>query len=235
MAKVLLDLLRRICPEARPVRFGTFEPMQNRLETGTDEPFVEMWSDLSQVEWGDSFFWTAKAPCFGGWIFFPDQREQYDSKRVNPGVLSLSFDGSILHVNRRWYETVVTLFTEIAQTFDAFYALGYVQRDVIVHRGKIWLDGRSESGPILPGRWWMGLSPTPTWLAWFGEWYARELEPFLTTAAAIRTPEGIFLRLGPEPLDRDQLREVFPSLPPYLLVQQAGAEYKPAEKLPNWI
>ena len=54
-ATTLLLLLRKVCPEALPTRFGTFEPLQHRLDSN-DESFLKMWEEVSNVEYGDLFF-----------------------------------------------------------------------------------------------------------------------------------------------------------------------------------
>src|SRR5262249_25629527 len=232
-AKALLDVIRRVCPAARPTRFGAFEPLQSRLEPGIDQPFIAMWNDACHIPWGDSFFWKAASPCYGGSVFFPDQRDEYKPERVSRAVrLSMDFDGRKLHEDTQWCEAVVSLFIEIAQTLNAFYALGHVQRGAIAQRGSIWFDNHTEASPILAGKWWMGLSPTPTWLGWFGGWYAHALEPVLAKVATHQGGQGIFLRLGPEPMDREQLSGIFPRLPADLLVEQVGPEYQPAQQLP---
>jgi len=235
-AKALLDVIRHVCPAARPTRFGAFEPLQRRLEPGIDQPFIAMWKDACHIPWGDSFFWKAASPCYGGSVFFPDQRDQYQPKRVSRAVrLSMDFDGRKLYEDAQGCEAIVSLFIDIAQTLNAFYALGYVQRGVVARRGSIWFDSQTEAGPILAGKWWMGLSPTPTWLVWFGGGYAHALEPVLAKVATHQTRQGIFLRLGPEPMDREQLTGIFPPLPADFLVEQVGPEYQPARQLPDSI
>jgi len=127
---------------------------------------------------------------------------------------------------------VVALFTQIARRLKSFYALGYVQREVIVRRS-IWFDGRTEPCPTLPGKWWLGLPDEPAWLIWVGAEYAREIEKHLDPIRIQQYPEGLFLKLGPEPMDKDQLREVFPLLPSHLVAQKIGDKYYPAKRIPS--
>ncbi|HZM91546.1 MAG TPA: hypothetical protein VFF31_33805 [Blastocatellia bacterium] len=231
-ATTMLQILRRTFPESLPTRFGTFEPLQHRLEAGDDQPFVKLWSEQSDVEFGGSFYWKAKSPCYGGSVFFPDWRDKFRPEGVDRAIhLAVSIDGRALHSDPRWCETVVTLFGAIARRLRAFYAMGYVQRDVIARTRSIWFDGKTEGDPIIPGRWWLGLPPMPTWLTWFGAGYAREVEKSLPQHATSITPEGILLRLGAEPLDRDELRGSFPRLPEDLVARKEGNDFRAASRI----
>lgn len=239
-ASLMLQILRRTCPEALPTRFGTFEPLQNRLESGDDEPFLRMWDECRAVEYGDMFFWKAKSPFYGGHVSFPDFRDKFRPPSVERAIeISLSIDGRAIHADNRWCETVVTLFGAIASRLRAFFGMGYVQRDVIARRS-IFLDGKSENSPTLGGKWWLGLPPTPTWLAWFGVGYAREVESSVSGFAPMITSDGILLRMGNDPMDRDQLAGLFPILPSDLIAQKqrdpinpaSTIDYKPAAIIP---
>ena len=222
-ASIILQILRRTCPEALPTRFGTFEPFQYRLESGDDEPFLRMWNVCRDVEFGDSFYWKSKSPFYGGGVAFPDWRDTFRPPGVERAVnISLRIDGRAIHSDNRWCETVVTLFWAIALRLRAFYAMGYVQRDVIARRN-IWFDGKSENSPMLEGRWWLGLPPTPTWLSWFGGGYAQEVASSLSGFAPAITANGILLRLGADPMDRDQLASLFPILPQALIAQKEAS------------
>ena len=233
-AATMLQILRKTFPEALPTRFGKFEPLQHRLEPGDDQPFVEMWSKQSTVEFGDSFFWQTKSPCYGGSVFFPDWRDEFKPEGVERAIhLSLRIDGRALHSDVRWCETIVNLFRVIATRLRAFYAMGYVQRDVIARNRRIFMDGKSEGDPTLPGKWWLGLPPRPTWLAWFGGGYAREVEKSLPQTTTSTTPEGLLLRLGAEPLDRDELRGLFPPLPLDLVARTEGNDFTAASRIPS--
>jgi hypothetical protein len=44
---------------------------------------------------------------------------------------------------------------------------------------------------------------------------------------------GLFMRYGEEPMDKDLLRKVFPSLPSSLIAQKIGDEYHPANQIPS--
>jgi hypothetical protein len=230
--RTLLNSLRRICPEALPTRFGTCEPPQHRLETD-EELFIGTWESANAVEWGDSFFWRSKSPCYGGHICFPDRRDQYKPEGAERAVhLSMNLDGRALTADSRWCETVVSLTLELARKLKAFYALGYVQRNVIARRG-IWFDGKSEPSPTLPGKWWLGLPQRPAWLVWFGAGYAEVLQANLEHMASAITPDGMLLRFGQKPMDSDELTGVFPLLPRFLIAREEGETHKPAQEIPR--
>jgi hypothetical protein len=204
-AKLFLQILRKICPEALPRRFGTFEPFQHRLDAG-DESFLSVWAEVSRDKTGDMFFWKAKKPFDSGYVCFPDQREPQIIGAKRPIHLSIDVDNRALEGNAAWCETVVNLFIEVARKLRAFYANGSVGRNVTVR-----------------GRWWLGLPPAPTWLVWFGAGYRNALEASLEDRVSVNTPQGILLRHGAAPLDIDQLSGVFPSLPQSLFTEFDGS------------
>ncbi len=228
-AAAFLDAARTLCREARPVRFGSFEPMQGRLPPDDDAPFIEGWNEELHLQYGGYFFWSATSPCFSGHVFFPDRRETttWDTGEVvqvhPPGTqravrLATDWDGRALDGDPRWLETVVATFREMARRLNAFYAAGYVLRDTIVRRGTLW---GGESFALQRSGWWRGIPPKPCWLLWFGGPYRDALEDALPDAE--RCPEGLMLRLGKEPMDKDQLKSRMPDLPLHVL---AGPERK---------
>jgi hypothetical protein len=234
-AKLFLESLRNFCPEASPTRFGTYEPLQGRLEPGEIEPFMKMWNEQSAITFGGDFFFKSRSPCYGGFIHFPDRRDVHKPKRAGRAVsMSLSFDGRALHGDARWCETVVLLFVKLSERLEAFYATGFVERGVIAGRGGVGYDAKSETTPLPRGTWWFGVPSNPTWLAWFGKPYMTLVEKSLNTQLSERTSSGIFLRMGREPMDIDQLRGVFPRLPSRVLAKMDEEKMGiPAEFIPN--
>jgi len=228
-ARSFLAALRTQIPEAVPVRFGKFEPLQGRLEPGDDAPFLAAWSDSARDPLG-MLILKSKKPCFGGSINLPGVRPPRPGDR--PVVeISLQFDGRIVCTDESWRERVVSLFIELCKSLHPFYARGYVLRNVIASRGSTAFDAESESFPsgAIRGSW-CGIPPTPTWMSWFGGPYpdlVREsLENFLRTESS----EGIFVRLGTEPIDFDHLRATGLNLPTRLLAKH---EIRPTVTLPN--
>ena len=64
---------------------------------------------------------------------------------------------------------------------------------------------------------WAGFPWDPSWLAWFGRPYADRLRASLADQIDRETARGFLLRVGALPVARDELRAVFPRLPPELL------------------
>ena len=234
-ARMFLSALRKLCPEAVPQRFGTYEPLQGRMEVGDDEPFLATWNQQSSVRHGGDFFFKSRSPCFGGTIDFPDRRDDFRPEAASRAVrVGLDFDGRALYADPRWSEAIVTLFAGVARALGAFYAAGFVQRNVIAKRSAILFDGQSESGPFPRGRWWCGPPSVPTWLAWFGRPYHDLVAGSIANLQPILSEQGVLLRLGREPLDTDQLRSVFPQLPQNLMAKTDSEGIGiPAEVIPN--
>jgi hypothetical protein len=225
---MLLAIFRKHCPEAMPTRFGDFEPLQNRLKQGFDEPFLEFWKKTTKVEYGSSFFWKATPPCFGGSIFFSDWR---DTPPNVPEIyarrhhLTISFDGIAADSDEEWRKTVIELFRALAGELKAFYAVCYVRRNIIVSRNSVMFNlNETENLRITHGPWWRGLPTVPTWLTWFGAGYAELLAPHLQGCEFVQesSPSGVFIKMGSDAMNRDQLKDIFPSLPESLLILKNG-------------
>ncbi|GEM_PF-4477945 len=217
-AQELLDLLREYCPAAVPTRFGLFEPFQYKLEPGNDKPFTKVWAKELSTAHGGNFYWKAAGPCLGGSVFFSDRRDDQPnapSSYIRRHCLKLSFDGRALLPDSQWTSTVVELFDTLAKRLNAFYAACYVIRDAGLEQSNVvYLTGKTESYSISRGPWWVGLSTIPTWLTWFGPGYAELVAPHLNDCPFVKesTPAGIFLQMGPEQMNRDQLGD-YPALP----------------------
>lgn len=228
-ALAFLGTLRRYCPEAVPVRFGKFEPLQGRLEPGRDEPFFAAWSDTGRDPLG-MLILKSKAPCFGGFIHLPGSRPLRAGDRPVTKI-SLQFDGRIVCTDESWREKVVSLFIELSGALGAFYGRGYVLRNIIASRGSSAFDGKSETYPSAAIRGsWCGIPPTPAWLLWFGGPYTPLVRDALEGVQGIESSEGTFVRLGIEPLDLDQLRTRGVNLPDRLMAKH---EIRPTIKLPD--
>ena len=82
------------------------------------------------------------------------------------------------------------------------------------NKNVVHLIGKTESYSINTGPRWVGLSAIPTWLTWFGPGYAELVAPHLSDCQFVKEslPSGIFLQMGPEPMNRDQLGN-YPVLP----------------------
>jgi hypothetical protein len=175
----LLDLLQTL-PEAAPVRFGPFEPLQYRLDTDGPDAFVRA------VMEEDFLSWTARRPFVGGhagrmtWPGAPTERRPLYQVSLNLLLLSLDDPG--------WREEVVHLFRRVAEHLDCFHAQGAVSR------GHCGTSLASDNRTVLPTnlgnvQGWRGLPDHPVWLTWFGEPYASLVAPHVGTLPLLRTAE----------------------------------------------
>lgn len=205
MARSMLRCLREICPESLPVRFGSYEPLQGRMEPNDEEPFLSAFREECLRDVGGGLFFRCKRPCFEGHIFTPHKIIAKESRFLQVIHVSLDFDGRILIKERTWSDKVVSLFAGLAESLKAFYGCGYVERGVIASRRGLGYDGESEHYPLPRGRW-VGIPSTPTWLTWFGGPYKPLVETSLKITERAVSPEGILVRLGPLPMDIDELQ-----------------------------
>ncbi|TMI29511.1 hypothetical protein E6H29_11205 [Candidatus Bathyarchaeota archaeon] len=211
MAHTLLRYLREICPEALPVRFGSYEPLQGRI-------------------------FQCKSPCFAGQIFTPRRNVVKESPILQEVHVSLDFDGRVLQTKGEWCDKIVTLFGELAKYLKAFYACAYIERGVIASRRGLGYDGESEHYPLPRGRW-VGVPSTPTWLSWFGGPYKSLVEESLKGAGCESSPEGILVRIGPWPMDLDELQGKMVRLPDELVakMEQRVKETKTKTTTFRWV
>jgi hypothetical protein len=214
-----LDLVADAYPAVRPVRFGAFEPFQGRLDRDGADVFVAAWQEQAAIEFGGMLFWSAQAPGVNGSVSFPDRRDDRRPARLGRVArLSTTVDARPLYRDPGSREAVIELFSTVAAELNAAYAAGCVLRDAILRRGKVGYDARSEMVPLPRSRWWVGLPALPTWLAWFGSAYRGLVEHHVDPSMVVEGRSGILLRCGTEPMDVDELLDVFPQLPPELLV-----------------
>ncbi len=185
------------------------------------EGFEAIWAEQAAAVTGGSFFWTARDGGFSGSVSFADHRTDSRPARVGSVArLSASVDARPIHRDPARCEALVTFFASVADDLGAAFGAACVTRDVILRRGHVSFDGQSESGPLPYARWWVGLPALPTWLAWFGEPYRELLAEAVSDWVVPAPPSGVLARFGSEPMDVDELRGVFPALPPELLARR---------------
>jgi hypothetical protein len=209
-----LQTTQRVWPEAVPTRFGLYEPLRFKMADADGEhAFLQLWQT------GDSFFWKGKKPVFGGSIFWSSNREPPAGARSRV-VLSLSINATEIETDQAMCERAVDLFAAVAKDLGAFFGAGYVTRGVLAgSRGAEWYGKGTEAfgDDWISGPWWLGLPSKPTWLTWFGEPYRDLVSPSLD-GLSVSLDRGLIVRLGPTPMDTDQLRGHAPDLPTELLV-----------------
>ena len=210
----LLRLLRIHLGEAAPTRYGEYEPPRRRFEEKGDEGFKEFWQDVRGQPL-NSFFWKAKAPCFGGTISFPSKWARPEDGRA-AGYVKISLDGRVLERDDAYRAAAVNLFTAVAIRLRAFYAAAYIERNVEARRGNLWY-GPSAEFISLMGKAWQGIPREPVWISYFGPEYVEQLGEALSKYETLEVGEGRLLRLGELPSDRDELKGRYPSFPSHLV------------------
>lgn len=240
LARQILVLLASHCPEALPKRYGDYEPLQHRFdgEQAVDN-FVAFWTAAAE-EWIGLFGWSASRPCFGGSASISSLR-RYPPDSPRAWVrLSLTFDRRPFARELAFTDRIVRLFTELA-SLGAIYAAAWVERGIEYRRGRPWANAMTETGPMPRADAWVGLPPSPTWLAWFGRPYSAAVRPVVAGLIDEERDGGILLRLGAEPKDADELAAAFPPLPSHLLARRRdqpgawlpGARYTLASGAPS--
>ena len=184
-------------------------------DPGGEDAFLDQWRPETS-----SFFWRAKKPVFGGSIFWSPEVEPPDG--AEPKVtLSLDVNATAIETDPLMCDRAVELFVAVASDLGAFFGAGYVTRGVLAgSRGAQWYGEGTEnlSSDWISGPWWLGLPVKPTWLSWFGRPY-RDLVAASVDGLSAERERGLLMRLGPTPLDTDQLRGLAPDLPTELLVK----------------
>jgi hypothetical protein len=221
-----LRVLSHLAPEATPTRYGGYEPLPFRFEgPNAEEDFVDRWIKEASVG-RPMIFWNATRPSFGGSAFMPrPDDEPYASGARDVTGITIRFDGRALARDPQVTERIVELFASMARGLDCVFACGSVHRDLVIRRGRDNADYRTEAGPAPFLDRWVGLPAAPSWLAWFGAPYAELVRDAVRDRITQETDGALFLRLGREPMNADELAEIFPPLPLALIARRTN---KPA-------
>jgi hypothetical protein len=228
--ETFLQTLRRSLPEARPTRFGTYNPLQGQLGPKSDKPFLEFWRQCADQGFGHLSF-RSRSPLVEGYVSFP-KTSQFRAKTrswappVRPTEeiveITMEFDEKAISENGPLRERIVKLFVEMAKQLQCFYARGYVERKFSWYRNEpIDVPQVTELYPAALGYEWMGIPSEPAWLSWFGRPYMPLMGQSVKRLKPVVTKDGIFVRLGSKPADLHQLKGARIDLPDDLLVGRA--------------
>jgi hypothetical protein len=202
----LLAVLRDVWPEAVPVRFGTYEPMQGRLDRDGDEAFASVWREEVEGQgWGGSIIVTGTRPVLGGYISIPDRRAL---QAVTCLSIHLTVDARPLYRDPATADQFAERLVTIAERLTALYADATVRRNWILRGARLDSDGDTEywSESLNRGGRWGGLPPSRPWVAWYGPEYAPLLAA--TFDGHVRTHgEALVVRFGREPADSTMLAD----------------------------
>jgi hypothetical protein len=209
-----LDSLRAL-PEARPTRFGTFEPLQGRLPPHDGSPFVAQWEEEIEKP-GGSFFWKARGPFFGGSVYFPAGSwppREIPRRARKVSQINIEVDSRALQ-QPAWREGIADLFQQTAVGIGAVYGAAYLEGGWIVGGRSLWADGMLATEwdfNIVYGEW-HGLPPAASWLTWFGRVYRNKVKTALTDRTT-QVGDGLLLRVGDEPRLPAEIGSDYPELP----------------------
>jgi hypothetical protein len=212
-ARRFLQLVGEVWPEARPTRFGPHEPLGHKLADHGEEAFLDLWRD----DW--MFFWKAKQPVFGGSLGRSPDREEPAGERRKVQV-HVDINATTIAEDPAACDRAVELFARVADELGAFFGAGYITRGVLVGtRGAQWYGSETEgfSFDWINGPWWQGLPAKTTWLSWYGAPY-RDAVASALGARAIHHGSGLLVRLGPRPMDSDEVKSVAFDLPSEVVV-----------------
>jgi hypothetical protein len=209
-AHAVLHTLRQLVPEAVPVRFGDYEPMQGRLERDGDDAFAALWEGHS------SPFWKGRYPVgYGfvnlrrGWGSALTQAERDartpmlgGRKAIEVDSLTLEFGTAVVD-DDRWLSLIKRLFVTVARQLNCYLAAAYCSP-----------NDQGEMVRLL-GRYWLGIPAGDQWLVWVGPPYRS----VLPTGAKIdrEFEEGALLQLGSSPIAFAELRRNKIDWPPQWL------------------
>jgi hypothetical protein len=195
-AHALLAVLRDAIPEAVPVRFGDYEPMQGKLDRDGDDAFAALWDGESDP------FWNGRPPVEYGFVGLhrgfgaalpPAEREALiptvaGRRAIAAHELSIEFFASVAG-DPRWLDAIVALFARVADELGAFFAGAF----------------HNEREVALNGRFWLGLPPDALWLAWLGPAYREAIG------------KGPLLRAADRPDDFRAIKRARPAWPKELV------------------
>lgn len=214
-----LALVRHVCPAALPRRFGDCEPFAYELRQ-QESLFCQAWPGREKdIAWRSGLFWSTKSPCLSGSMFLAGSEARRGRAQGDPCLrISTTWDLRDNERNARQIERMVEGFAALAEELGAFYAAGFVQRDVVAGRCP-GFDNQTEQSPLPRGLLWTGLPHEPTWLSWFGRPY-RDLVAHCLPSWAIRERgQGLLVRLGEWPQDRDALAKLALAWPDTLVAR----------------
>lgn len=178
----LVELLKRMCPEALPTRYGQYEPPPFKFDPADPGEFVRFLQDNDD----GNAFWFARRPSFGGRFTAPRaaKRTPPEAEHLSITHMSVDFDNNVLVADSAWREAVIDLFTAGAKSMGAFYAA--IQLDPgwkVSKNNQLSISAvdlmKDRAEHIRCGMLWQGLPPVPVWVSWYASPYLELLSPAL--------------------------------------------------------
>jgi hypothetical protein len=168
LADIVLWAAERFAPDARPTRYGPTEPLQHRLQRGTEDAFRAAVQNETLM-----LFWNLTKPFKSGYVSPAGPLARVrpeDEGLIRVDALCVYVDGWACR-DPGLRRTVHDYFLAIAGEADAIY--GRISLD----RGPGGGKPADEYNVIVRIRgFWRGIPPLPSRLVWFGRAY-KELLP----------------------------------------------------------
>ena len=211
-----LQLALRVSPLMLPRRFGEFEPPKYQMPQDQQQ-FCDMWPDRAEdFPRGGYFYWTTERPCFMGSLSHATRLPGENG--VECLRLTASWDLRKRESDELAMDDLVEVFSHIAANARAFYAVGYVLRGVVAGRRPTY-DALSEDQPLPKSATWVGPPAQATWLTWLGRPYRDLMRDSAPQWARDERDQGLLIRLGRFPQDRDQLAPLNVRWPEHLVAR----------------
>ena len=188
-----------VVPEARPRRFGIYEPVRQELAPDDDEPFLALWRD--EAAKGGSLLWKGSKSFRGGSVDFPSETTWELGLAGQETIVSLRIEvrpSGYTEPERR--KALVAFFAKVADKLGAVYASAGLSDQVQPEAGVSPLVG--HLGTVVFENAWIGLPPFRTWLHWFGSPYLPELADL---PGVVKSGRGLLLSRGEQPGVRGEL------------------------------
>lgn len=145
---ILLHEIQRIIPEALPQRYGVYEPPKERF-TSIDE-----FASFLAENMNDSIVWYPTKPVVNVNLSIPPEIGP-TSMGYRFGHFSVEIDSAVL-LMPGWRTSINRLFKNISQILNPFYGDIHIFNHFIRSRNRAWIDGQTESHPIVSW-WWNGV------------------------------------------------------------------------------
>jgi hypothetical protein len=214
-AEALLAAMEATWPEALPRKFGPVEPLRFKLAApGGRQQFAQVWSETAAERPPDlrSFHWSSARPFFAGMAGW----DTYTPAHALPSLrVHASLNASAIADDPQACDRAVQLFGTVASALGAFFGGARVLRHYLLGTRGQWNMGPESEQALEQWLWgpgWIGIPPGPSWLRWYGDPY-RDLVADSLGPTGEAHPRGLLVRLGPTPLDADQLDGLMPALP----------------------
>jgi hypothetical protein len=190
------SLARKRLPEALPRRYGTYEPMTQKLDIDGEQAFIDFVRDAD-----GTVYFNGRQPVQGGHMDAGPQRGNASAHGLTLLAPALG--------NPRWRAALRGLFIDFALAVDAIVATAEVVRGVHWSGRSLGYSGDTERTAHLAWKnFWQGLPPYPVWWTWFGPDYVNVVIEHLPRDQVESFGSGLFHCHSDVPADRNALTDL---------------------------